>query len=107
MFPQRLLNTETQSMIEKNSKAEGNHTVAANKVFHTTGIILCNDNIEPYAEIGASLNKSHFSLLLWGGCFCCFVIRVWLYSKYCEQMIIDFHQLSHYCNITYYLLPTN
>ena len=26
----------------------------------------------PYAEIGASFNNSHFGLLLWGGCFCCF-----------------------------------
>ena len=32
-------------MIEKISKADGNHTIAANLVFHTTGIILSNDNI--------------------------------------------------------------
>ena len=55
--------------------------------------------ILPYAEIGASFNNSRFGLLLWGGCFFCCLFRTWLYSKYCEQMIIDFHQLSLYCNI--------
>ena len=32
-------------MIENISKAGGNHTIAANVVFHTTGIMLSNDNI--------------------------------------------------------------
>ena len=45
VFPPRLLNKETRSMIEKISKADGNHTIAANVVFHTTDIMLSNDNI--------------------------------------------------------------
>ena len=61
----------------------------------------------PYAEIGASFNNSCFGLLLWGGLFLLFWFWVLMYSKYCEQMIIDFHQLSHYYNITYYLLLIN
>ena len=32
-------------MIEKISKADGNHTIAANVVFHTTDIMLSNENI--------------------------------------------------------------
>ena len=32
-------------MIEKISKADGNHIIAANVVFHTTGIMLSNNNI--------------------------------------------------------------
>ena len=34
-----------------------------------------------------------------GGLFSVVFISVQLYSKHCEQMIIDFCQLSHYCNI--------
>ena len=45
IFPPRLLNKETRSMIEKISNADGNHTIAANVVFHTTVIMLYNDNI--------------------------------------------------------------
>ena len=52
----------------------------------------------PYAEIGATLfNNSSFGLLLRG--FVCLLFQIWLYLKYYEQMIIDFHQLSHYYNI--------
>ena len=40
VFPPRLLNKETKSIIKKISKTDGNHTIAANVVFHTTGIIL-------------------------------------------------------------------
>ena len=43
-FPPRLLNKETRSMIEKISKADGNHTIAANFVFHITGIMLSKEN---------------------------------------------------------------
>ena len=32
-------------MKEKISKADRNHTIAANVVFHTTGIMLSNENI--------------------------------------------------------------
>ena len=32
-------------MIEKIFKVDGNHTIAANVVFHTTGIMLSNENI--------------------------------------------------------------
>ena len=45
IFPSRLLNKETRSMIEKISKANGNHTLEANFVFHTIGIMLYNENI--------------------------------------------------------------
>ena len=43
--PPRLLNKETKSMIEKISKAGGNHTITSNVVFYTTGIMLFNANI--------------------------------------------------------------
>ena len=39
-FPPRLLKKETKSMTEKISKADGNHTIAADIVFRTTGIML-------------------------------------------------------------------
>ena len=39
------MNKETRSIIEKIAKADGNHTIAANVLFHTTGIILSNENI--------------------------------------------------------------
>ena len=42
--PPRLLNNEIRSMIEKISKAGGNHTIAANAVFHITGIMLSKEN---------------------------------------------------------------
>ena len=45
VFPPRLLNKETKSIIEKISKADGNHTITANVVFHTTGIMLSKHNI--------------------------------------------------------------
>ena len=45
VFPPRLLNKETKSIIEKISKSDGNHTIAANVVFHTTGIMLSKHNI--------------------------------------------------------------
>ena len=45
VFPPRLLNKETKSIIEKISKYDGNHAIAANLVFHTTGIMLSNHNI--------------------------------------------------------------
>ena len=45
IIPLRLLNKETRLMIEKISKADGNHTIAVNVVFHTTGIMLSNENI--------------------------------------------------------------
>ena len=40
IFPPRLSNKELRSMIEKTSKADGNHTIAANVVFNITGIML-------------------------------------------------------------------
>ena len=63
----------------------------------------------PYAEIGASFNNSRFDLLLcvWGGVVFVAFVMSFVVFKYCEQMIIDFHQLSHYYNITYYLLLIN
>ena len=45
LFQPRLLNKETKSIIEKISKADGDHTIAANVVFHTTGIMLSKHNI--------------------------------------------------------------
>ena len=45
MFQPRLLNKETKATIDKISKADGNHTVAANVVFHTTGVMLSKNNI--------------------------------------------------------------
>ena len=44
-FPPRLLNKENKSIIEKISKADGNHTITGNVVFHTTGIMLSKHNI--------------------------------------------------------------
>ena len=57
VFPPRLLNKETRSMIEKISKADGNHTIAANVVFHTTGIMLSNDNIAYLSGLCNDLEK--------------------------------------------------
>ena len=44
-------------IIEKISKAYGNHTIAANVVFHTTGIILSNDNIAYLSGLFNDLGK--------------------------------------------------
>ena len=44
-------------MIEKISKADGNHTIAANVVFHTTGIMLSNDNIAYLSGLCNDLEK--------------------------------------------------
>ena len=44
-FPPRLINKETKSIIEKISKPDGNHTITANVVFHTTGFMLSKYNI--------------------------------------------------------------
>ena len=57
VFPPSLLNKETRSMIEKISKADGNHTIAANVVFHTTGIMLSNDNIAYLSGLCNDLEK--------------------------------------------------
>ena len=58
---------------------------------------LSQNNIVPYAEIRASLQQEPFWSIV---VFVVVVIfSVWLYSKYCEQMIIDENQLSHYYNI--------
>ena len=58
------------------------------------------NTILPQAKIGASFQQLPFWSIIvgGGGCFCC-LLCVWSYSKCCEQMIIDFHQLSHYYNI--------
>ena len=45
IFPQHSLNKELKTIIDKISKADGNHTNAANVVFHTTGVILSGNNI--------------------------------------------------------------
>ena len=45
VFSPRLLNKETKSIIAKISKADGNHAIAANVVFHTTGIMLSKHDI--------------------------------------------------------------
>ena len=39
----------------------------------------------PMLRYELAYSNSHFGLLLWGGCFCCLFIRVWLYTKYCEH----------------------
>ena len=45
IFPSRLLNNETKAIIDKISKADGNHSTAANVVFRTTGVMLSRNNI--------------------------------------------------------------
>ena len=45
VFPPRLLNKDTRSIIDKISKADRNHTVAANFVFHKTDIMLLKHSI--------------------------------------------------------------
>ena len=45
VFPSRLLNKETESIIEKISKVDGNHTITANVVFHATRIMLSKHNV--------------------------------------------------------------
>ena len=44
-------------MIEKISKADGNHTIAANFAFHTTSIMLSNDNIAFLSGLCDDLKK--------------------------------------------------
>ena len=55
VFPPRLLNKETKSIIEKISKANCNHTIAANVVFHTTGIILSKYNVAYLSSLCSKL----------------------------------------------------
>ena len=57
VFPPRLLNKETKSIIEKISKADGNHTIAANAVFHTTGIMLSKHNIAYFSGLCGELKQ--------------------------------------------------
>ena len=57
IFPPKLLNKEIRLKIEKISKADGNHTIAANDVFHTTGIMLSNDNIAHISGLCNDLQK--------------------------------------------------
>ena len=45
IFPPRLLNNETKAIIDKISKADGNHSIAANLLFHITGAMLSWNNI--------------------------------------------------------------
>ena len=52
-----IIELETRSMIEKISKADGNHTIAANVVFRTTGIMLSNDNIAYLSGLRNDLEK--------------------------------------------------
>ena len=40
-----MLNKETKAIIDKISKADGSHNIAANVVFHTTGVMLSRNNI--------------------------------------------------------------
>ena len=51
------LNKDTELMIEKISKAYGHHTIAANVVFHTTGIMFSNDNIAYLSGLCNDLEK--------------------------------------------------
>ena len=44
-------------MIEKISKADGSHTIGANVVFHTTGIMRSNDNIANLSGLCNDLEK--------------------------------------------------
>ena len=57
VFPSRLLNKETKSIIEKISKTDGNHTITANVVFHTTGIILSKHNIAYLSRLCGELQQ--------------------------------------------------
>ena len=53
-----------------------------------------------YTEIGASFQQQPFwSIVVGGGFFLLFDYSSLVVLKYCAQMIIDFHQLSHYYNI--------
>ena len=67
-------------------------------MFETISAFAGSNVTMPYAEIGASLSTIAVLVYCCGGVVFV-VVRIWLYSKYCEQMIIDFHQLSHYYNI--------
>ena len=44
-------------MIEKISKDDGNRTIAANDMFHTTGIMLSNENIAYLSGLCNGLEK--------------------------------------------------
>ena len=45
VFSPKLINKETKLIIEKISKADINHTIVVNVVFHTTEIMLSKHNI--------------------------------------------------------------
>ena len=77
-------------------------------VFLTTSIERNYVKHLPYAEIGANLSTIAVLVYCCGQDYFCYLrFRVWLYSKYFEQMIINFHQFSHYYNIHVLQLPTN
>ena len=50
-FSPCLLNKETKAIIDKISKADGNHTIATNVVFCTTGAMLARENIHYLSEL--------------------------------------------------------
>ena len=56
-FPPRLINKETKSIIGKISKPDGNHAIAANVVFHTTGIMLSRHNIAYLSGLCGNLQQ--------------------------------------------------
>ena len=60
-FPPRLLYKESKSIIESISKADGNHTIAANVVFHTTGITLPKYDIE-YVKVVYAANSNNWMI---------------------------------------------
>ena len=60
-----------------------------------------------YAEIGASFQQTPFWSIVMGGLFLMFDYLSLVILKYCEQMISNFHQLSHYYNIIRTKLLTN
>ena len=47
-----MLNKETKAIIDKTSKADGNHTVAANVVFHAFSVLLSRNNIHSLSGLG-------------------------------------------------------
>ena len=57
VFSSRLLNKETKSIIEKKSKADGNHTIAANVAFHTTEFMLSKHNIAYLSSLYSKLQQ--------------------------------------------------
>ena len=56
VFPPSLPNKETKSIIEKISKADGNHIITANVVFHT-GIMLSKHNIAYLSGLCSELQQ--------------------------------------------------